>query len=76
MDNTQLTKAIIAIILEEVNGYSPKEAALLSKAHNGVVEDRIYKLLEEQHPDFNQKNQSFKDKMEEINDLYDGSWRS
>lgn len=48
MDNTQLTEAIIAIILEEVNGYSPKEASLLSKANNGIVEDRIYKLLEEQ----------------------------
>lgn len=29
-------------------GYSPKEASLLSKANNGIVEDRIYKLLEEQ----------------------------
>lgn len=75
MNNKKLTQAIIAIVLEEVNGYSPKEATLLSKENNGVVEDRIYKLLEEQRPDFNPKNQSFKDKIEEINNLYDGNWR-
>lgn len=75
MTNKELTQAIIAIVLEEVNGYSSKEATLFSKENNGVVEDRIYKLLEEQRPDFNPQNQSFKDKIEEINNLYDGNWR-
>lgn len=48
MDNTELTQAIIAIVLEEVNGYTRQEAELFSKGYNGEVECRIFELLEEQ----------------------------
>lgn len=48
MNNTQLTKEIIAIILEEVNGYTQEAATQLSQEYNGELEDRIYKLLKEQ----------------------------
>ena len=46
MDNTELTQAIIAIVLEEVNGYTQQEAELLSKEDNGELENKIFTILE------------------------------
>lgn len=47
MTNKEITQAIVAIILEEVNGFSREEAIEDSKEYNGSVEDRIQDLLDE-----------------------------
>lgn len=46
MDNTELTQAIIALVLEKVNGYTQQEAELLSKEDNGELESKIFTILE------------------------------
>lgn len=48
MTNIELTQAIIAIVLEEVNGYSHSEAELFSKEDNGELESKVSTTLEEQ----------------------------
>lgn len=48
MTNTELTQAIIAIVLENVNGYSREEAELFSKEDNGELESKISTILEEE----------------------------
>lgn len=48
MTNKELTQEIIEIVLEEVNGYSHEDAIIGSKVYNGILEDRILKLLEEE----------------------------
>lgn len=50
MDNKELTKAIIVIILEELNGYSHDEAMSHAEEYNGDAENKIYELLEKQRP--------------------------
>ena len=48
MTNTELTQAILAVVLEEVNGYSHEEAELFSKEDNGELESKISTILEEE----------------------------
>ena len=48
MTNKELTQAIIALVLEEVNGYSHEEAELFSKGDNGELESKISTILEEE----------------------------
>lgn len=48
MNNKELTQAIIAIVLEEINGYSHEEAELFSKEDNGELESKICTILEEE----------------------------
>ena len=48
MNNKELTQAIIAIVLEEVNGYSHEETELFSKGDNGELESKISTILEEE----------------------------
>ena len=48
MTNKELTQEIIAVVLEEVNGYSHEEAELFSQGDNCELEKRLYKLLEEE----------------------------
>ena len=48
MTNTELTQAILAVVLEEVNGYSHEEAELFSKGDNGELESKISTILEEE----------------------------
>nr|DAY55028.1 MAG TPA: UBA-like domain protein [Caudoviricetes sp.] len=47
MTNIESTQAIIAVVLEEVNGYSHEEAELYSKEDNGELESKILTILEE-----------------------------
>lgn len=46
MNNKELTQAIIAIVLEEVNGYTREEAEFFSKGDNGDLENKVFELLE------------------------------
>ena len=48
MTNIELTQAILAVVLEEVNGYSHEEAELFSKEDNGELESKISTILEEE----------------------------
>lgn len=48
MTNTELTQAILAVVLEEINGYSREEAELFSKGDNGELESKIFTILEEE----------------------------
>ena len=48
MNNNELTQAIIAVVLEEVNGYSHSEAELFLKEDNGELESKIFIILEKE----------------------------
>lgn len=64
MNNKELTQAIIAIVLEEVNGYTRQEAELFSKGDNGDLENKVFELIE------NQRSKVEKEELkEQISDL-------
>lgn len=48
MNTNELTQAIIAVVLEEVNSYSHEEAELFSKGDNGELESKISTILEKE----------------------------
>lgn len=52
-NNYEITQEIVAVILEEVNGYTAEEAKMCSKQHNGEVEIRIRKILNKNFPQNN-----------------------
>lgn len=43
--NLEITQEIIAVVLEEVNGFDRDEAIERSKEYNGEVEERILDTL-------------------------------
>lgn len=49
-NNHEITQDIVAVILEEINGYTPEEAKMCSKHHNGIVETKIESILNKNFP--------------------------
>lgn len=49
-NNHEITQDIVAVILEEVNGYTPEEAKMRSKYYNGAVETKIESILNKNFP--------------------------